>query len=77
MRWHERCSLDGVVRGWLQVASAILVGMLVAVVTLEALLRIEARGLSPAALGLWEERRPWEAIRRPGPDGEPRPVSRT
>src|SRR5262245_15813311 len=42
--------------------------------TLEALLRIEARGLSRAALGLWEERRPWEAIRRAGPDGEPRPV---
>jgi hypothetical protein len=51
-----------------------LVGALAGGVTLEALLRIGARGFSAAALGPWEERRPWEAIRQPGPDGEPRPV---
>jgi len=52
----------------------VLVGALAGGVALEALLRIGARGLSPAAFGPWEERRPWEAIRQTGPDGEPRPV---
>lgn len=61
-------------RGALRMAAAVGLGLLMAVVTLEALLRIEARGLSAAALGAWEERRPWEAIRRRGPDGQPRPV---
>jgi hypothetical protein len=56
------------------IVAAMLVGALAGGVTLEALLRIGARGWSAAAFGPWEERRPWEAIRQPGPDGEPRPV---
>jgi lysophospholipase L1-like esterase len=56
------------------VAGALVIGGLVAGLTLEGLLRIGARGLSPAALGAWEERRPWEAIRERGPNGEPRPI---
>ena len=51
-----------------------LVGALAGGLTLEVLLRIGARGWSAAAFGPWEERRPWEAIRQPGPDGDPRPV---
>jgi hypothetical protein len=58
----------------LRYVAAALVGVVVACVTLEALIRIDARGLSPAALGPWQERRPWEAIRREGPDGVPYPV---
>ena len=53
---------------------ALLLGMVTAVVTLEVALRVGARGWSRSAFGPWEERRPWEAIRRPGPDGLPRPV---
>ena len=59
---------------WLRVVTGLVVGGILACVTIEAVLRIEAKGWSRAALGAWEERRPWEAIRRPGPDGEPRPV---
>jgi hypothetical protein len=55
-------------------AAAVFVGVLAACVTLEALIRIDARGWSRAALGPWQEHRPWEAIRREGPDGVPRPV---
>lgn len=55
-------------------AGALVVGMVAAYVTLEALIRIDARGWSSAALGPWQEHRPWEAIRREGPDGVPRPV---
>ena len=51
-----------------------LVGALAGGLTLEMLLRIGARGWSVAAFGPWQEHRPWEAIRQPGPDGEPRPV---
>ena len=51
-----------------------LTGVTSAAVTLEGMLRVEARGWSRAAFGAWEERRPWEAIRRPGPDGLPEPV---
>jgi hypothetical protein len=61
-------------RAGIRVAGAVLVGVLAACVTLEALIRIDARGWSRAALGPWQERRPWEAIRREGPDGVPRPV---
>jgi hypothetical protein len=56
------------------IIAAMLVGVLAGGMTLEMLLRISARGWSAAAFGPWEERRPWEAIRQAGPDGEPRPV---
>jgi GDSL-like lipase/acylhydrolase family protein len=56
------------------VIAALLVGTLAGGLTLELLLRVGARGWSAAAFGPWEERRPWEAIRQLGPDGEPRPV---
>jgi hypothetical protein len=52
----------------------LLVGVLAACLTLEALIRIDAHGWSSAALGPWQEHRPWEAIRSQGPDGVPRPV---
>jgi hypothetical protein len=58
----------------LYAAGALLAGALAACVTLEALIRIDAHGFSRAALGPWQEHRPWEAIRREGPDGVPRPV---
>src|SRR5262245_41586602 len=60
-------------RCWLRRVGALLFGGLVCGVAIEMLLRLGARGLSPAALDAWEERRPWEAIRSKGPDG-PRPV---
>lgn len=41
---------------------------------LEIALRVEARGLSPGALGRWEDRQAWEAIRRFTADGNPRPI---
>lgn len=58
----------------LRIVTGLALGCLLACVTLEAVLRVEAKGWSRAALGVWEERRPWEAIRRAGPDGVPHPV---
>jgi lysophospholipase L1-like esterase len=78
-RRHERCN-GGVTasrsrgRAAARMTAALVLAVCAAAVTLEALLRIEARGLSVAALGPWEERRPWEAIRQAGPDGIKRPV---
>ena len=59
----------------LRLATGVGVGCFVACVAFEAQMRIAARGFSSAALGQWEERRPWDAIKRTGPDGIAHPIA--
>jgi len=58
----------------LRLAGAFALSIVVGGLLLEGMLRVGARGWTRAALAPWQEHRPWEAIRRPGPDGMPEPV---
>lgn len=75
--WHERCSRN-VRRILCGTTGRLLVGIVLVLLSsgvfLEGLLRIGARGFTPSAFGVWEENRPWEAIRRTGPGGMTEPV---